>query len=215
VAGQCRGGVGDGGAVADEAGMGGDSLEAVPDAGGDHDEVVVVGPEEQLHDLAAGGRVHAIVVKDELHEAVRAGIVKGHPGVEVPGLDGAGIDPGEIDFAEAVEFGIVGAEHVHDLAALVGDLVAGSDVDAVDHGGDCNHAGSQGQIRMGPGVGAFCPGFAGERLAGEDGTTAIDIYLEVEADRGCHDFAAGERLSVRSRDKPLPREGGTARWAKS
>jgi len=64
-------------------------------------------------------------------------------------------------------------------------------------------------------VGAVGPGFAWERLAGEDGTTAIDIYLEVEADRGCHDFAAGGRLKARSRDKPLPREGGTARGAKT
>jgi hypothetical protein len=57
-------------------------------------------------------------------------------------------------------------------------------------------------------VGTGCPDFAGRHYPGEGGITAINFYLEVEADRGCHDFAAGERLKARSRDKPLPREGG-------
>jgi hypothetical protein len=53
--------------------------------------------------------------------------------VDVPGLNGVGIDAGEIDFPELLEVGCISAEHVHDFAAFVGDLAEGSDGDAVDH----------------------------------------------------------------------------------
>jgi hypothetical protein len=55
--------------------------------------------------------------------------------VQVPRLDDAGVDPGEVHLAELLELGVVDAEHVHDLAALVHELAPGRHHHAVDHPG--------------------------------------------------------------------------------
>src|SRR5947207_8300439 len=51
----------------------------------------------------------------------------------MPALDDRGVDRREVDLAEPLEVRIVGPQHVHDLAALVGDLLERHDAHAVDH----------------------------------------------------------------------------------
>jgi hypothetical protein len=53
--------------------------------------------------------------------------------VNVPRLDRAGINTGEIYLSEFPEMGRVVSQHVHDLAALVQYLSQGRDDDAFNH----------------------------------------------------------------------------------
>jgi hypothetical protein len=97
-------------------------LVAVGDAGRDLHQAVVVLAEEDLLELAHGQRTGAQVVHDELGPAGDDGVVDRHALMDVPGLDGARPGAGEVDLAEAGKVRVGGFEHVHDLAALVGDL---------------------------------------------------------------------------------------------
>ena len=77
-------------------------------------------------------RAVAVVVEHELDAAVDAGVVERHLAVLVPALDDARVDAREVDLAELDEVRIVGAQHVEDRPALVGDAPERDHVHAVD-----------------------------------------------------------------------------------
>ena len=83
--------------------------------------------------FAARPRAFAVVVEDKFDPAVDDGIIQRHFAVDMPGLDRARLDAGEINLAELVEMRRVAAQHVHDLAALVRNLPHWCNQDAVDH----------------------------------------------------------------------------------
>jgi len=111
-----------------------DAFEAVPhQRRHGHETVVLLAHEDFLH-LAARGRIWAIIMQHELDHAMHHRVVQRHHLVNMPGLDRAGIDAGEVDLAELLEVRRIAAQHVHDFATLVGNLAERSDDDAVDHG---------------------------------------------------------------------------------
>ena len=109
-----------------------DALETVPDPGRDRHQSVVGIAEEQLDELPPRRRLRPLVVHHQLDGPDRNSVVDRHAAVEMPRLDGAGIDRAEIDFAEAFEMRRVGAEHVHDRAAFVRDPAQRCDRDSAD-----------------------------------------------------------------------------------
>src|SRR4051794_26844838 len=111
----------------------GHPLEAIPEVRWYLDERVVVGPKEDLHQLALCCRFGAFVIQNELDAAVDARVVERHLPVTVPALDHVAVDGREVDLSEFDKVGIGPREHVQDRPPLVGNPLERHDVDTVDH----------------------------------------------------------------------------------
>ena len=107
------------GAVGDDSRFSADAFEAVPDQRWNGDQAIVVRPEKDFLDLAFGRAACTIIVEYKLDVAVGNGVVQDHALVQMPGLDGAWINAGKIDFAKGAEMDGIVPQHMHDLAALI------------------------------------------------------------------------------------------------
>src|SRR6187431_1056247 len=77
-------------------------LEPVPDIRRNLHERVVVGAEEDLHQLATCLRALTIVEENELDPPANARIVQRHLAMPMPALDDATVNRREVDLAELV-----------------------------------------------------------------------------------------------------------------
>ena len=109
------------------------ALKAVMDEGRDMDEDWVVRPRKEFVDLAAGRGALPAVIQDDLHHPPDDRHVVGLPFVVVPPLDHPRIGGRHIDLAKTLEHFVVGAQHLHQLAPLVGNNLQFLDHHPVDH----------------------------------------------------------------------------------
>ena len=96
-----------------------------------HEDRVLLAHEEFVDD-ALRGRPFALVVEHDLHHPLHDHEVVGLDLVEVPPLDDPGVGDRNVGLAEVLEEGIVGAHHLHQVPALVGDDLQRFHVDALD-----------------------------------------------------------------------------------
>ena len=122
-----------GGTVGNDGHLLAHPLEAVPDLRRHLHQGVVVGAQEQLHEVAPGGGALPVVVQHHLDAPVDTGVVQAHAVVQVPPLHDAGIDRAEVDLAELDEVRIVATQHVEDRAALVRNPTQWNHLHAVDY----------------------------------------------------------------------------------
>src|SRR5271165_4603427 len=125
--------VGNARTISDYGGFRPHSLEPVPYQWGDDHQLVIVGSEKDFVDLAFAEATSAIIKQHQFDLADRNRVIEHHLPVDLPGFDRAGMHGREVDFAEALEMRSIGAQHVHDLAALIQDLAQWDGLHALDH----------------------------------------------------------------------------------
>src|SRR2546427_5282709 len=130
-------------------------LHAVPNSGGNGDELVVVLPQKKLVHFAASGRAFTVIVKDALDHAAHGGVVERDLLVEMPSLDHTWVHDRKIGLPKAMEYGPVPAKKMHDAAPLVANLLEWSELNVVDHGRALSLESFKCQTMIGSGMGTM------------------------------------------------------------
>src|SRR5574341_168552 len=120
-------------AVGDNGGRRPYSFKTVPDIGRDGNKGVVVLSREDLLHLPAAARALPVVVEDELDDPAHDRVIEGHDLVQMPSLDHPRVDDGKIDLPELLEPRVIPPEHVHDLSALILNLLQRANRDSLYH----------------------------------------------------------------------------------
>lgn len=70
-----------------------------------------------------GWRIGAFIKKHQFDHAADTSVIQGHFAVQMPTFDHSRINYRKVDFTKSFKQWIVTAQHVHDFAALIIDLI--------------------------------------------------------------------------------------------